>query len=486
MQLFPPVAMPSTTSEAALDGAISAFDTSKPVANFSPGPAPMPNSVMDEIQKEMLDYRGTGISVLSMSHRSPEFGAIIDDCRSVLRRVLRLPESHEILFTHGGGHGQFAAVPLNLCPGGPNESSADYFVHGSWGRRAAAEAAKYTTVRIAAETDGKTLPPRSSWDLNPNASYRYICSNETVDGNEYHTLPAFDDNVPLVVDMSSDICSKPIDWNRVGAAFACAPKNIGHAGLTVVVVRKDLLISRQAQPTCPGVLNWKINHESGAMWNTPPTFNVYTTGKVLHYIEDEGGLDAMERRAKIKSGAFYSCIEKSNGFYDTPLTNPAERSRMNAPFCVLDGDVAATNAFLIAAYEKNMVGFRTKTPFSMGKWLRASFYTGTTVEQAEALVSFMKDFAATYQKETLAAAAVEVSDAEPAGVTTHKKSLGLPPRPPSPLQPLRPNSSNSNNQPISRPSFGAGALMAKSGVGRIGGIKASMSLDSGLPSFVRA
>ena len=127
------------SSTAALDGAISAFDTSKPVANFSPGPAPMPTSVMDEIQKEMLDYRGTSISVLSMSHRSPEFGAIIDDCRSVLRRVLRLPESHEILFTHGGGHGQFAAVPLNMCPGGPNGSSADYFVHGSWGRRAAAE-----------------------------------------------------------------------------------------------------------------------------------------------------------------------------------------------------------------------------------------------------------------------------------------------------------------------------------------------------------
>eukprot|EP00747_Dinoflagellata_sp_TGD_P023589 gnl/TRDRNA2_/TRDRNA2_129919_c0_seq4.p1 gnl/TRDRNA2_/TRDRNA2_129919_c0~~gnl/TRDRNA2_/TRDRNA2_129919_c0_seq4.p1 ORF type:complete len:427 (-),score=78.85 gnl/TRDRNA2_/TRDRNA2_129919_c0_seq4:409-1509(-) len=334
---------------------------------------------------------------MALSHRSPEFGAIIQDTRNVLRRVLHLPQTHEVLFTHGGGHGQFAAVPLNLCHGGAEKCRADYIINGLWGRRAAAEASKYVTVHVAAESDGTKLPKRSEWDLDPKASYRYICSNETVDGNEFHSMPTFDDGVPLVVDMSSDICSKCIDWTSVGVAFACTPKNIGHPGLTVVVVRKDLLSSCEAQPCCPGVLNWRINHESGAMWNTPATFNIYTTGKVLHWMEKEGGLEEMERRAVRKAGAFYAAIDDSNGFFSTPLSDAAERSRMNVPFCVLDGDVAATDAFLIAAYERNMVGFRTKTPFGTGKWLRASFYTGTSVEEADSLVAFMKSFAASWQ-----------------------------------------------------------------------------------------
>lgn len=444
--------MAPTDEHPALTGAIRACDPSKPLANFSPGPAPLPAAVMQEIQDELLDWNGTGSSVMSMSHRSPEFGEIIDDTRRVLRRVMHLPESHEILFTHGGGHGQFAAVPLNLCQGGPAECSADYIVNGTWGRRAAAEASKYVTVRHAAESDGKALPPRNEWKLDPKASYRYICSNETVDGLEFHSLPRFDDGVPLVVDMSSDICSKVVDWSRVGVAFACAPKNIGHAGLTVVIVRNDLLAKRTAQPTCPGVLNWRINQESGAMWNTPPTFNVYTTGKVLHWIEDEGGLVEMEKRAMKKSAAFYSCIEASSGFYATPVDTPVHRSRMNAPFCVLDGDIEATEAFLRAAYEQNMVGFRTKTPFAQGKWLRASFYTGSTVEQAETLVAFMNAFAAKWRAgSTPGRVVVDVSEAP----------LAPPAENPSPLP--------SAIQPTAK-------LLAKPRK-----IPASVSLDSGLP-----
>jgi len=304
-----------------------------------------------------------------------------------------VPETHAILFMHGGGHGQFAAVPLNLAGAGKEGCSADYIVNGTWGRRAAEEARKYVTVRLAAESDGSRLPPQSEWDLDPNASYRYICSNETVNGLEFHSMPAFDDGVPLVVDMSSDIATKRIDWARVGVAFACAPKNIGHAGLTLVVVRKDLLMGRVAQLQCPGVLTWRLSHDSGAMWNTPATFNVFTTCKVFHWMVRQGGIDEMELRANTKSAAFYAAIDESDGFYSTPCTHAPDRSRVNVPFNVCGGDPAATDAFLHAAYERNMVGFRTKTPFGTGAWLRASFYTGSTVEQAIELAAFLHAFA---------------------------------------------------------------------------------------------
>lgn len=257
-------------ADPALSGAVRACDPTKPLSNFSPGPAPLPEPVLGEIQAELLDWNGCGTSVMCLSHRSPEFGMIYHDTVSRVQRVLNVPESHQVLFTHGGGHGQFAAVPLNMCPDG-KECRADYITTGTWSQRAAAEASKYVTVNIAANSDGTRLPKKGEMKLDPGASYRYLCSNETVSGIEYHSLPDFGDAVPLVVDMSSDIASKLIDWGRVGVAFACAPKNIGHAGLTVVVVRKDLLDSRVPQRACPGVLNWRTNRDGGGMWNTPPT-----------------------------------------------------------------------------------------------------------------------------------------------------------------------------------------------------------------------
>lgn len=465
----------------ALTGAIRAHDPSKPLANFSPGPAPLPPAVMDEIHEELLDFQGTGTSVMSMSHRSPEFGAIFEETSNALRRVLLLPDTHTILFTHGGGHGQFAAVPLNLCPEG-KACRADYFIHGTWGRRAANEASKYVTVRLAAESDGTKLPPRSSWDLDPGASYRYICSNETVDGNEFHTLPSFDDDVPLVVDMSSDICSKRIDWTRVAVAFACAPKNIGHAGLTVLVVRRDLLATRAAQPSCPGVLSWRLNHESGGMWNTPPTFNIYTTGKVLQWMEREGGLVEMERRAICKAASFYAAVEASKGFYATPC-DAAHRSRMNAPFNVCGGDADATDAFLRGAYERNMVGFRTKTPFGTSQWLRASFYTGTSVAQAEALAAYMKDFAASWgQADTPLDVVVPLAPlAEPLNPAVAPKAAPAADR--LPLQPKTEAAVAAVARAQPRPPLFGVLPAPKAGLGH--GPKAhipnSMSLDSGLP-----
>lgn len=375
-----------------LAGSLRTCDPGKPLVNFSPGPAPLPPAVMREIQEEMLDFRGTGLSVMCMSHRSPEFGFVLEETLATARRVLEVPSTHEILFTQGGGHGQFAAVPLNLCGAG-TDCVADYILTGSWSRRAAAEASKYVTVRTVAESDGTRLPDPSEWTLDARASYRYLCSNETVEGVEFQTFPSFADGVPLVVDMSSDIASKRIDWSLCAVAFACAPKNIGHAGLTIVVVRRDLLASRVAQAGCPGVLEWKANFESGCMWNTPPTFNIYTTGKVLGWIGAEGGVQAAQARAERKAGALYAAIDESRGFYALRCAVTAHRSRMNVAFDVLGGETAATEAFLVGAYERNMVGFRTKTPWGFGRWLRASLYTGTTVADAEALAGYMRDFA---------------------------------------------------------------------------------------------
>jgi phosphoserine aminotransferase len=368
------------------------------LSNFSPGPAPLPSAVMREIQAEMLNYRGTGMSVMCMSHRSPEFGVVLQETLATARRVLEVPATHEILFTHGGGHGQFAAVPLNLCGGG-KDCVADYVLTGSWSRRAAAEASKYVTVRTAAESDGTRLPPQSEWALDARASYRYLCSNETVEGTEFRSLPAFADGVPLVVDMSSDLASKPVDWSRCAVAFACAPKNIGHAGLTIVVVRSDLLADRLAQAACPGVLSWRSNLESGGMWNTPPTFNIYTTGKVLGWIEGGGGVRAAHERALRKAGALYDAIDQSGGFYGSPVAVHSHRSLMNVPFNVCGGERAATEAFLIGAYERNMVGFRTNTPWGFGAWLRASLYTGTTPTEAEELAEYMRSFAKSWRRD---------------------------------------------------------------------------------------
>jgi len=384
--------------EEVLRGSMQAYDPDEPLLNFSPGPGALPPSVLKEMQAEMLNFRGTGLSIMCMSHRSPEFGAVFDETMATLRSLMRLPESHALLFAHGGGHGQFAAVPLNLCAAG-KQCRADYIVTGRWSQKAATEASKYVTVNYATKCPDSRLPPRRSWKLDSGASYRYLCSNETVEGLEFHEMPAFDDGVPLVVDMSSDIATKVIDWSRVAVAFACVPKNLGHAGLTVVMVRKDLLAEREAQPITPGVLDWRTTIASGGMWNTPATYNIYSTGKVAAFIEAQGGLDAAAEATGRKAAAIYAAIDESGGFYGSPVEQRADRSRCNLPFDVCGGDEAATNAFLIAAHKRNIVGLRVLTPFGVGQYLRASVYTGTSVESAEALAAFMRSFAKFYCEE---------------------------------------------------------------------------------------
>jgi len=218
------------TTCAALDGSIQAHDLSKTLANFSPGPAPLPIDVLAEVRRDLLNWNGTGTSVLCLTHRSPQFGSILREAVQSIRKLLIVPQSFEIIFTHGGGHGQFSSVPLNLCPEG-KENVAEYVVTGTWSERAAKEAEKYVTVKrvegVCESSNSSVVMPSRAWKTGAKASYRYLCSNETVGGIEFHSIPRFKDDVPLVIDCSSDIASKKIEWDRVGVIFACAPKNIG-------------------------------------------------------------------------------------------------------------------------------------------------------------------------------------------------------------------------------------------------------------------
>jgi phosphoserine aminotransferase len=361
------------------------------VLNFSPGPTCLAEEVEDEI-KRLFD--GHVVCSMYLSHRSPEFGELLREAVTLSREVMEIPHDYEVLFTHGGGHGQFAAVPMNLCTTG-NEK-ATYLVNGTWSKRAAAEAAKYcrpTVISSENADDGSFSSMPSMDNIDPESKYVYLCSNETVNGIELHRLPKLGIKAPLVVDASSDFSTKPIDWHgcNVGILFACASKNIGHPGITMTVIRKDLLGA--ASPYCPGVLDYTINVKDGNLWNTTATFNVEVVGIVMNWIHRQGGVKEMEERSIAKSSMVYNLIDESNGFYSTPLQNKHLRSRMNVPFDVAGGDDDLTNEFLIHAWELGIVGLRTLTPFGVGKYLRASLYNGISVESTGVLVEFMNKFA---------------------------------------------------------------------------------------------
>ena len=363
-------------------GTVRRFHSTRPHYNFGPGPAPMPTQVLEQVQRELLDFQGTGLSVLSMSHRSPEFSHIRDDALEKIAQVLQLPETHRVVFVHGGGHGQFAAVPLNLIKDEDKANSwGEYLRSGTWTDRAYNEGSKFANVRFIDEID-----------VDTTAKYVYLCGNETVNGTEVRTFPKLR-TAALVVDMSSDIASKPIDWSNVAVGFACTPKNLGHPGLTVLVIREDLLTP--PQKACPGVLDWYTMYQSKSVWNTPATFNIYTTKLVCDWILESGGLEEMERRAIAKSALLYDLIDSSEGYYTTPLKKgDPKRSRMNIPFGLKGEpcDSPLTTRFLKAAYEENIVGLLTLTPFGYGSYLRASMYNHVTEEMAQYLCDFMTKF----------------------------------------------------------------------------------------------
>lgn len=354
------------------------------VFNFSAGPAVLPEPVLREAAAEMLDWHGSGMSVMEMSHRGPEFMAILAEAKALLRELLEIPANYHVLFLQGGGMAENAIVPMNMLRG---RASADYLVTGEWSRRSAEEARKYGRVNLAATsaaTGYDRVPPRDSWQLDPDAAYVYFCANETIGGVEYHAVPEVGE-VPLIADMSSNILSRPVDVARYGLIYGGAQKNIGPAGVTIVIVRDDLV--GQALPITPSAFDYRLQADNDSMLNTPPTYAIYIAGLVFRWIKAQGGVSAMAARNRQKAALVYDLLDAS-GFYTTPIAR-ADRSLMNIPFHLPDPALDA--AFLKGAQERSMR--QLKGHRSVGG-MRASLYNAMPVEGVQALAAFMSEFAA--------------------------------------------------------------------------------------------
>ncbi len=353
--------------------------------NFSAGPAAMPAEVLEEAATEMLDWHGSGMSVMEMSHRGKEFMSIRDLAEADLRDLLAIPEHFKVLFMQGGGLAENAIVPLNLSQGG----AVDFVVTGSWSKKSAAEAEKYCRVHEAASNvaDHHTsLPDPGQWRLSPDARYVHICSNETINGVEFHELPdlkALGSHAPLVVDFSSHVASRPVDWSRVGLAFGGAQKNLGPAGLTLVVVREDLL--GKSMSPCPSAFDYATVASHQSMYNTPPTYAIYVAGLTFQWLKRQGGVAEMERRNVAKAALLYDFIDAS-GFYANKVAKDC-RSRMNVPFFLRDE--ARNDAFLTGAKARGLL--QLKGHKSVGG-MRASIYNAMPMEGVNALVDYMRDF----------------------------------------------------------------------------------------------
>ena len=360
--------------------------------NFSAGPATLPEPVLRRAAAEMLDWQGRGVGVMEMSHRSPEFDAIFSGAQARLRELLAVPAEFEVLFMQGGAIGQNAIVPMNLSRGRPTE----HVLSGHWSLRTHQEALRYGEARVAADNaparrgaPRTSLPPPASWRLGGDAAYVHVCSNETIDGIELHELPdlrALGSDAPLVIDCSSHFASRPIDWSRLGAAYAGAQKNLGPAGLTIVCVRKELL--GHALRICPAAFNYATVAAHGSMYNTPPTWAIYIAGLVLDWIAAEGGVAAIERRNLAKAALLYEAIDGSGGFYRNEV-EAACRSRMNVPFFLRDEALQAP--FLAGAAERGLL--QLKGHKSVGG-LRASLYNAMPLEGVRELAAYMREFAA--------------------------------------------------------------------------------------------
>lgn len=354
------------------------------VFNFSPGPATLPEAVLRQAADEMLDWHGSGMSVMEMSHRGKEFMSIHAEAQALARELLGVPANYKVLFMQGGAIGENAIVPMNLI--GRN-GKADYVVTGDWSKKSAEEATRYGTVNIAASGEaGKftAIPKRAEWKLDPGASYVHICSNETIGGVQYHWTPDVG-TVPLVADMSSDIMSRPIDVSRYGLIYAGAQKNMGPSGVTLVIVREDLL--GHALPICPSAFNYKTQADADSMYNTPPTYAIYIAGLVFKYIKQQGGLKAVEEHNKAKATVLYDFLDESR-FFRNPVA-PEDRSLMNVPFKLKDESL--DEAFLKGAQARGMI--QLKGHRSVGG-MRASIYNAMPIEGVKALVAYMKEFEA--------------------------------------------------------------------------------------------
>ncbi|EIN03165.1 3-phosphoserine/phosphohydroxythreonine aminotransferase [Paraburkholderia hospita] len=353
------------------------------VFNFSAGPAAMPEEVLRQAADEMLDWRGSGMSVMEMSHRGKEFMAIHEEALTDLRDLLQVPASHQILFLQGGGLGENAIVPMNLMG---RKARADFVVTGSWSQKSFKEAQKYGAAHIAASgetADGFTrAPARAEWNLSDDPAYVHLCTNETIHGVETFEIPDLGD-IPLVADASSHILSRPMDIAKYGVLFGGAQKNIGMAGVTVVIVREDLLDRSMAM--CPSAFEWKTVALNNSMYNTPPTYAIYIAGLVFKWLKKQGGLTAIEARNVEKAKLLYDTIDSSS-FYLNKVERNA-RSRMNVPFFL--ADESRNEDFLAGAKARGLV--QLKGHKSVGG-MRASIYNAVPLEGVKALVEYMREF----------------------------------------------------------------------------------------------
>ncbi|NRB39640.1 MAG: 3-phosphoserine/phosphohydroxythreonine transaminase [Pseudomonadales bacterium] len=353
------------------------------VHNFCAGPAALPLEVLEQAQKEILNWQNAGLSVMEMSHRSPEIVSIANAAEADLRELLNISDDYAVLFLQGGASSQFSAIPLNMLGEG---KTADYINTGQWSKKAIKEAKRYGNINVAASSEDDnfaSIPSFDSWNLSKDAAYLHYTPNETIGGVEFFWTPEVD--VPLVVDMSSTILSRPIDVSKFGMIYAGAQKNIGPAGLTIVIVRKDL-IGHAAEIT-PTMLDWKTADDNDSMYNTPPTYAIYLAGLVFKWLKKQGGLEAMEKINRKKAEKLYSYIDNS-GFYANPV-EIASRSLMNIPFTLKDAEL--DKAFLVGAEEKGLLNLKGHR--SVGG-MRASIYNAVSEASVDALIAYMQEFAA--------------------------------------------------------------------------------------------
>jgi phosphoserine aminotransferase len=337
----------------------------------------------------MLDWHGSGMSVMEMSHRGKEFISIYEAAECDFRELLNVPANYRILFMQGGGLGQNAIVPMNLLGGRPQPATVDFIYTGSWSGKSLKEAKRYCNVNVAASSESikfSAIPPRESWKLSKDAAYVHVCTNETIDGVEFNFVPdvaADTNNAPVVADMSSHILSRQVDVSKYGVIYAGAQKNIGPAGVTIVVVRDDLI--GKTLPICPSAFDWNLIAENNSMYNTPPTYGIYIAGLVFQWLKRQGGVAAMEKRNIEKANLLYNYLD-STDFYANRVEK-SSRSRMNVPFFLRDESL--NEAFLAGAKENGLL--QLKGHKSVGG-MRASIYNAMTLQGVQALVDYLKAF----------------------------------------------------------------------------------------------
>jgi len=352
------------------------------IFNFSAGPAMLPEAVLQQAKAELTDWHGIGASIMEVSHRGKEFVSVHAEAEKDLRDLLGIPSNYKVLFLQGGATAQFAGIPMNLLRG---KSSADYILTGAWGKKAISEAKHYCQVNIAASSEStkfSSIPPFESWTLNKDAAFVHYTPNETIGGVEFHWIPNTG-NVPLVADFSSTILSRPVDVSQFGLIYAGAQKNIGPAGVTIVIVRDDLI--GNAMPVTPSVLDYAQQAQADSMLNTPPTFGVYIAGLVFKWLKAQGGLAAMGKINEHKATKLYAAIDGSS-FYRNPVEK-ASRSWMNVPFVLANPDL--DKEFLAGA---SSAGLTTLEGHRSVGGMRASIYNAMPEAGIDALISYMTDF----------------------------------------------------------------------------------------------